>query len=298
MKIAFITQSYKNDFKECKLLCDSIDRFVPEDIMHFIIVNDEDYKLFGTIEDSRHKLYKKGEIIPSYFVRFPLKIAHHHFYISPFTIPVREWIMQQICKLGVFEVIGDGYDAVFNIDSEMVFMRPLNLKQLVHDGNFVMYKNNKVTQPSHNEYYKAAKRLFKNEHIGSLTYDYMSTPVCFTRENLQKMLSEIASHSIFRNWKLALSNTYRFSENYLYGIFCTEIMSEEECNHFITSKRLFPIVDITNPNKEDLIKQIRDKLCDPEIIGICLQKTNRKLGKYIDFNLRKEAVEYFWSKNI
>ena len=60
MKIAFITQSYKNDFKECKLLCNSIDRFVPEDIMHFIIVNDEDYKLFRTIEDSRHKLYKKG----------------------------------------------------------------------------------------------------------------------------------------------------------------------------------------------------------------------------------------------
>ena len=33
MKIAFITQSYKNDFKECKLLCDSIDRFVSEDII-------------------------------------------------------------------------------------------------------------------------------------------------------------------------------------------------------------------------------------------------------------------------
>lgn len=29
--------------------------------------------------------------------------------------------MQQICKLGVFDVIGDAYDAVFNIDSESVF---------------------------------------------------------------------------------------------------------------------------------------------------------------------------------
>lgn len=40
-KIAIITQSYKNDYNECKLLCESIDRFSPE-LDHFIFVNDED----------------------------------------------------------------------------------------------------------------------------------------------------------------------------------------------------------------------------------------------------------------
>lgn len=29
-KVAIITQSYKNDFRECKLLCESIDKFAPK----------------------------------------------------------------------------------------------------------------------------------------------------------------------------------------------------------------------------------------------------------------------------
>ena len=40
-KVAIITQSYKNDFRECKLLCESMDKFAPN-IDHYIFVNDED----------------------------------------------------------------------------------------------------------------------------------------------------------------------------------------------------------------------------------------------------------------
>lgn len=81
MKLALVTQSYKNDFRECKLLCESIDRFVPNDIMHFIFVNDEDYQMFKNIENKRHKVYKKGTIMPWFFVRIPWKIMGHHFHI-------------------------------------------------------------------------------------------------------------------------------------------------------------------------------------------------------------------------
>lgn len=115
-KVAIVTQSYKNDYKECKLLCESIDIFA-SDIDHFIFVNDEDYKLFQTLNYGHHKVHKKGEILPWYMIRIPWKMLGHHFHVSVLTIPVREWIIQQICKLGVFEVIGDEYDAVFNIDS-------------------------------------------------------------------------------------------------------------------------------------------------------------------------------------
>lgn len=37
-KLAFITQSYKNDYKECALLCESMDRFLPKEIDHFILL--------------------------------------------------------------------------------------------------------------------------------------------------------------------------------------------------------------------------------------------------------------------
>ena len=47
-KIAVVTQSYKNDYNECKLLCESMDRFAP-DLDHLIFVNDirTDYLKFS-----------------------------------------------------------------------------------------------------------------------------------------------------------------------------------------------------------------------------------------------------------
>lgn len=126
-KVAIITQSYKNDLKECKLLCDSMDKFAPE-IDHFIFVNDEDLEMFMCLQYGKHVVLKKSLVLPWFLIRVPWKMLGHHFHVSLLTIPVREWIIQQICKLGVFKVIGNEYEAVFNIDSETVFMKPFDLK--------------------------------------------------------------------------------------------------------------------------------------------------------------------------
>ena len=107
MKIAFVTQTYKADYDECLLLCESIDRFVPAEIKHYLFVNDEDYDLFSHLKNERRKVMKKSAIIPKWLKKFPIKLFGHTVWVSPFTIPVRGWIIQQICKLGVFEVIKD-----------------------------------------------------------------------------------------------------------------------------------------------------------------------------------------------
>lgn len=62
-KVAIITQSYKNDFKECKLLCESMDKFAPE-IDHFIFVNDEDLEMFKDLKYGRHQVFKKSTMSP------------------------------------------------------------------------------------------------------------------------------------------------------------------------------------------------------------------------------------------
>lgn len=60
-KLAFITQSYKNDYKECALLCESMDRFLPKEIDHFIFVNDEDYDLFLSLSITNIILFTKSQ---------------------------------------------------------------------------------------------------------------------------------------------------------------------------------------------------------------------------------------------
>lgn len=67
-KIAFVTQTYKPDFPQCKLLCKSMDLFA-DSFDHYIFVNDEDFKYFGCLNYGRHHVFKKSTILPWYFIR-------------------------------------------------------------------------------------------------------------------------------------------------------------------------------------------------------------------------------------
>lgn len=296
-QIAIITQSYKDDYNECKLLCESIDRFAPE-LDHFIFVNDEDIKLFQSLCYGRHKVYKKSTILPWFMIRVPIKILGHHFHISPITIPVREWIIQQICKLGVFEVIGDQYEAVFNIDSETVFMKPFNINSWKKEGKYIMYRVEDTNEPSHDEYCQSAKKLLKLpqslKDIGK--FNYMSTPTCFVRENTNLLLHRIKKNSFWKSWKIALCNTYRFSEYYTYGIFTDKELNLKK--HYIIEKHLFPLIDISEcPDIESFIASMNQSLSDPETIGVWLQKKNRKAlsGKYLSFEKINKVVHQYWN---
>ena len=43
---ALITPSHAADFEHCRLLCDSIDRFVHDQPRHYILVDNDDYDMF------------------------------------------------------------------------------------------------------------------------------------------------------------------------------------------------------------------------------------------------------------
>ena len=295
-KIAIVTQSYKNDYNECRLLCESMDRFV-SGIDHFIFVNDDDYELFQTLNYGRHKVHKKGEILPWYMIRIPWKILGHHFHVSIFTIPVREWIIQQICKFGVFEVIGDEYEVVFNIDSETVFMKPFAISMWVNEGKYMMYRAVNDDEPSHDDYCHAAEKLLKwDKGYKTISmYNYMNTPVCFVRENLKALLSEIGRNYWMKSWKLALCNTYRFSEYYTYGIYTDYILDMK--NHYLIDYHVFPQIDISEcPDIDDFKAQMKKTLSDSHAVGLWLQKKARKSlsDKYLDFNSIYDALANFW----
>lgn len=295
-KIAVITQSYKNDYKECKLLCESMDRFA-SNMDHFVFVNDEDIELFQSLKYGKHHVLKKSTILPWYMIRVPWEIMGHHFHVSPFTIPVREWIIQQICKLGVFEVIGNDYDAVFNIDSETVFMKPFDVSKWMKDGKYIMYRVKNINEPSHDDYCHAAKKLLGlNENWHDISYyNYMNTPVCFVRENTEKLLNCIKKSSSFKSWKLALCNTYRFSEYYTYGIYTDKVLGLE--NHFLIDYHLFPQIDISEcSNVDDFKKKMDTSLANDNAMGLWLQKKDRKLlaDKYLDFGMIDNEIKDYW----
>lgn len=283
-------------------MCESIDRFVPDDVRHYIFVNDEDFDLFCNSNiTGRHIIRKKSEILPSGLIRVPFKLLGHHYHVSAYSIPVREWIIQQICKLGAFDVIDGDVDAIINIDSETVFMRKFSINDIYDSETrkFILYKNYNVNEPCHLQYCQVAKKLLdvdvEIEEISK--YCYMAHPVIFVRENINNLVSSISRKSIFGNWKMKLCNTYRFSEYYMYGIFSDYVYGLK--NHYLSEKRLFPMVQVSDiASAEQLKERIVEKMADNAIFGVWLQKHNRTKQNYnhIQFEEISKAVHELWTE--
>ena len=274
---AIVTQSYRMDYNECCMLCQSIDRFAPN-VRHYIFVNDEDLNMFAHLASSHRFIMGKSVLLPKYFLSMPWKILGHKYHISPFTIPVREWIIQQICKLAVFEVLPDDIEAVYNFDSEVVLLRDFNPEILKRNGHYPLYMTVNPNEPSQDDYIRSARRLLdlSEEDVRQVADKcFITVPVCFERKTLNALLSHIECKSIWPSWKLALSNTYRFSEYYTYGIF-----AKQHClmkGHYHTDSIRFPMVDISLTRTEEEFRQaIAPLLESPDIFGLWLQKRDRK----------------------
>lgn len=296
MALAIVTQSYRKDMRECELLCESIGRFAPPHISHYIVVNDEDYDLFRSNPRlAGSHILRKGDILPRYLVRLPFKMLGHHFHVSPFTLPAREWIVQQICKLGIFDVLPADIDAVMHVDSECVFMRPFSeddLSRRLPDGSreWMLYKHIWEDEPCHDQYMKIAHRLLPLPADKDIDrYVYMAQPTIMVRENADALLSQIASGSIFKSWKHRLCNIYRFSEFYLYGLYSEHVFGLK--NHYLCDKRMLPVVHAGQFSTiGELAEGIKNKLHEYPYIGVCLQKGDRSAKAPFSFDTIRDTV--------
>lgn len=300
IKIAISTQTYREDFEECKLLCKSIDIFVPTDIPHYIFVNDEDYDFFKNSDFFKNrKLYKKSVLLPRYLIGIQKKILGHKYYFSPITIPVREWIIQQICKLSIFDVVDKDIDAIINIDSEVLFLKPFNSNLFIQNNRYLFFKELFKEEPNHFDYCKVGKKILRlpQEQITISKYCYQSASVIFVRENLQELQNRIRKCSFFKSWKFKLCNTYRFSEYYLYGLFNDFIYKSK--NHFITDSRPFPMIDISSSSNDSFRDEIIKLKNNNDIQGVWLQKhqRNNKNIHLLSFESIKKIIENYIFNN-
>ena len=55
LSATIITCSFRDDLDSCRMLCDSVDRFVPEGIAHRIYVPTADLALFADLETPRRR---------------------------------------------------------------------------------------------------------------------------------------------------------------------------------------------------------------------------------------------------
>jgi hypothetical protein len=229
-----MTCSFRGDFEICRMLCDSVNRFVPNTIEHWLIVPDADQAMFESLATARCKIITESSVMPRWFVKMPmpaprwrglLHLPRRDIYLTPFSLPVRGWIFQQILKIAATTAAKS--NIVVHIDSDAAFIRPLKLERLVHGGQIHLFRDpHRVDLPYHQRWQQAAGKLLglpPSDYYGA---EYIEPLVVWDRAVALGMINRIENISR-RNWMISLARTPHFSEYVLYGVYADQVLGLE-----------------------------------------------------------------------
>jgi len=229
-----ITCSFRGDLDVCRMLCESIDRFVPATIPHSLYVPRADLPLFADLASARRSVAAQEDLLPRWFVKLPmpgpkwrrrLHLPRRNLYVTPFSPPVRGWIAQQIMKIAA--TAHASAEIVAHIDSDNVFIRPLKLEHLARDGKVRIYRSpDRVDLETHRVWHETAGRLLGLPASRFYGAEYINPFVVWRRSVLQGMIARIEAET-GRDWRIVLARTPHFAEYVLYGVFADQVMGLE-----------------------------------------------------------------------
>ncbi len=62
--VGLVTPTYRPDLERCALLCESVDRHVTSFARHYLIVADDDVRLFAKFNSERRLVLPVSEFLP------------------------------------------------------------------------------------------------------------------------------------------------------------------------------------------------------------------------------------------
>ena len=224
--ITIVTCSYGPDARRCRLLCQSVDRFVPTTIEHCIIVPRRDYPLFSDLHRGRRRVYVTEDIVPGHFYHLP---AARKLWLGPGGWPVRGWIMQQVTKLSANHVANT--ELLLFADSDLELIRPLDEGLLRRNDELRLHRIPGAKDTAeHLQWHHRAARLLGEppRYFGS---DYVGQLITWRRSNLEGLQAHLeAVHGT--PWYRPVARSLKFSEYILYGAYVEHVLGKAGNGHF------------------------------------------------------------------
>jgi hypothetical protein len=224
--LTIITCSYGPDAQRCRRLCQSVDRYVTDNIEHWLIVPRRDGSLFSDLHGGRRRVCFTEDLVPGHFRQFPLT---NKMWLGPKGWPVRGWIMQQVTKLSVNYAVDT--ELLLYADSDLEFIRPLDLELLVQQKRLRLHRiPNASSGNPHLLWHKRAAELLGEQprYFGS---DYVGQLITWRRSRLQGLQAHIEEVQ-GESWYLSVTRSLRFSEYILYGAYVEHVLGPQENGHF------------------------------------------------------------------
>lgn len=212
-----ITASYHRDFEACRLLCESIDRYVTGHSTHFIVVASEDVTLFRKLAGPRRQIVDATTLLPRMWTLPIAWRGRRYSWVRGMSAPIFGWHLQQLRKIAMTLAVSD--ETVLHIDSDNCFCRPFDVKTLMRGGVPLRKEAAAVDAelPQHVVWWQNAHRLLGLAAPHLPGDDYVGQMIAWDRETVARMTARIEQVSQ-KPWWLALAAARDFSEYMLYGV--------------------------------------------------------------------------------
>jgi hypothetical protein len=229
---AIITPSYAPDFERCRLLSWSINQFVSPSITHYIIVERRDLSLFRQLQGPKTEIINVESLLPWWIQRVPF---FKNGWVSLKTLPIRNWIMQQIVKIAAAQSIHK--DVLVFVDSDVTFVRPFNPQSFIRDGQVRLFQEPPYDDETHLRGHRTANKLLgiPDINMGYPAPGYIGQVMSWRRDNVLKLHERLESVS-GRGWVETLANSWHLAEYILYGVFVEHFLKEQSGHYYDPQK--------------------------------------------------------------
>jgi hypothetical protein len=232
-EIAMVTPSFARDYELCRALNESFLRFVPAPVKHYIFVDRCDLALFRTLQGPRTVITAIEEILPSGFFKVPFS-KKWWFSVSAL-YPAKGWLVQQLAKLSAPHVLEER--VVINMDSDVRFIRPVDLSVFARDGGTRLYRKPAgiVAGMKHVRWHQNVARLLGIEPDKVPMDDYVGNVISWDRRIALDACARVEAVTGLP-WHVAFTRGRRVSEYLMYGLYVEKVAGPQSAGIWIDER--------------------------------------------------------------
>ena len=266
---AIVTASYAPDFERCRLLCETIDRFVTGATRHYILVEQRDVALFRQLETGDRLVVSERDLLPAWLRPHndPLSLFRRRIWLSLRTQPLRGWHIQQLRRIAIAGHVRE--DALIYVDSDVAFIKPFDCRAFWKNGLVRLFRRDDGIAGALSDQeiwsHNAGKALGIADT--SSPHDYIATLIAWRRDSVEAMCRHIeAVHG--KHWVEVVASVRKFSECILYGRYVDDVAGG--AGHFHGSEEFCHVQWFGTPHSDAEISAFIAEI-RPEQVAIGMQ---------------------------
>lgn len=268
---AVITPSYADDFERCRLLCDTMDRFVGGMSHHYILVEQRDVARFRELESSRRTVVDERDILPKWLHAFddPLSLFRKRIWLAWGAQPLRGWHVQQLRRIAIAAHVSQ--EVLVYCDSDVAFLKPFDLGVYRRGEKVRLFRRDDalLSRPrTHHDDWVRNSAAILGIPPGDITnHDYVTTLIAWRRRTVVDMCEHI-ERVTGKHWVKAVGGTRKFSECTIYGRYVDEITGG--AHHFHGAEEWCRVAWFGEEMSDARFDQFVAGMT-PEQVAICIQ---------------------------